>query len=1012
MVALLNNFMGPMSHVGSSNRSVELNYVPSLISEPTIQMTIGENINMGPPLPSQDFIELPHVESPMHDTMIPFPLPPEVQLDDEARSSESFHSQSSEDGGDILSIPMDDDSPDDGDCDTHLNHGEIPPYNERVMHFMNDIGEENDDDNVDREDNVHIDIWSESKNQIRLGMLFDSKSQLRKAVTLWSISQNREFKVVESRINTWVAKCKVVPSDIDSNSGPENYRSSCLWCIRAVHKKTHKMWQITRWVNMHNCLGSISGNNNRNLTSAIIVSHIIHQIEVNPRYPVKNVQVDIKQSLHVDVSYKKACHGRRKTIEIVYGNWESNFAELPLYIVALEHSNPNTIVKWHHHPSSTENVKVFKYIFWAFGPAIDAFHMSRPVISVDGTHLQGACKGKMLIAISKDANNRILPVAYDIVDEETMASWCWFFEQFSTTQRWKFNRFKRQIRALDPAAWQYLRDIDIRRWSLAYDGNHRWGCLTTNTSESFNNVLRGARLLPIKACIDLSFHRTVQLFQRYKQVAHHCNTALPPHHWSKFMEAERHAQGHHIDEFNYTDGVYKIVTTRQLNGKGGHVHTVFYYEKDCTCGKCQMHRFPCSHAIAVCRHKGDNAIDLVDEVHTTKTYMAQYSGKFYPIHHKDYWTNPVSYPFQFIWLPYEEHVLELLPSYCTRGRVCWRSVTYLICWEIVEAHLPNRVLQQFGMHQPIPIPRLLDKHVALHKMTRSGRANTNWIETHQQYIDHWRDSLNHVENGELVNDPMHASVEYMSWYWQRTVIYITNPSQRFSSSGFQGDGETTEYLMDGMCRLFYTSLDLMAISDAKHAGYFAQIRDIASHYMHQARGQQRLDIRHSHTPTVCPSPITPIQLFDQTLDSGITNDNAHNGGSSQLQVNDNELDEQNDITVEHHGDLPIALRKQKRTVKHIGCGLLVEYGFRVMNLKYVQLLIVDIINLVSNIDEAEEFLKVVEAQMLLCDTFVGGIGCYLAFGGFLFVSSDLVANSNAFAFSKCEINALNYCFRS
>ncbi|KAG6513450.1 hypothetical protein ZIOFF_023780 [Zingiber officinale] len=513
------------------------------------------------------------------------------------------------------------------------------------------------------------------------------------------------------------------------------------------------------------------------------------------------------------------------------------------------------------------------------------------------------------------------------------------------------------------------------------------------------------------------------------------------------MEAERHAQGHHIDEFNYTDGVYKIVTTRQLNGKGGHVHTVLYYEKDCTCEKWQMHRFPCSHAIVVCRHRGDNAIDLVDEVHTTKTYMTQYSGKFYPIHHKDYWTNPglylrmhqmngeslyfvfvgwwnvefgvtrvlmhvlpayrdafaslqpnqfiwLPYEEQFIWLPYEEHVLELLPSYCTRGRACWRSATYLICWEIIEAHLPNRVLRQFGMHQPIPIPRLLDKHVALHKMTRSGRANTNWIETHQQYIDHWRDSLNHVENGELVNDPMHASVEYMSWYWQRIVIYITNPSQRFSSSGFQGDGETTEYLMDGMCRVFYTSLDLMVISDAKHAGYFAQIRDIASHYMHQARGQQRLDIRHLHvleqvgqqnsltqriyreprnvqrgrqggrrcrtqptqshfsniglggsssnfehgnhsdttlpnqTPIICPSPITPIQLFDQTLDSDITNDNAHNGGSSQLQVNDNVRDEQNDIIVEHHGDLPIALRKQKRTVKHIGCGTHGRLGMR------------------------------------------------------------------------------------
>ncbi|KAG6529700.1 hypothetical protein ZIOFF_011913 [Zingiber officinale] len=293
---------------GSSNGSDELNYVPSLIFEPRIQITTSSNINMGPPLPSQDFVELPHGESPMYDTMIPFPLPPEVQLADVAQSSEYFHSQSSEDDRDILSIPMDDDSPDDGDCDTHLNRGEIPPYNERVMHFMNDIGEENDDDIVDREDNVHIDIWSESKNQIRLGMLLDSKYQLRKAVTLWSIIQNREFKVVESRINTWVAKYKVVSSDIDSNSGSENY------------------------------------------------SGIVTQVAL-------------------------------------------------------------------------KNVKVFKYIFWAFGQAIDAFHMCRPVISVDGTHLRGAYKRKMLIVVSKDANNCILPIAYAIVDEETIDSWSWFFEQ-------------------------------------------------------------------------------------------------------------------------------------------------------------------------------------------------------------------------------------------------------------------------------------------------------------------------------------------------------------------------------------------------------------------------------------------------------------------------------------------------------------------------------------------------------------------------------------------------------
>ena len=56
--------------------------------------------------------------------------------------------------------------------------------------------------------------------------------------------------------------------------------------------------------------------------------------------------------------------------------------------------------------------------------------MCRPVISIDGTHLRGSYKGKMLVAVAQDANGNILPVAFAIVDEETVESWCWFMEQF------------------------------------------------------------------------------------------------------------------------------------------------------------------------------------------------------------------------------------------------------------------------------------------------------------------------------------------------------------------------------------------------------------------------------------------------------------------------------------------------------------------------------------------------------------------------------------------------------
>ncbi|XP_076886717.1 serine/threonine-protein phosphatase 7 long form homolog [Bidens hawaiensis] len=46
----------------------------------------------------------------------------------------------------------------------------------------------------------------------------------------------------------------------------------------------------------------------------------------------------------------------------------------------------------------------------------------------------------------------------------------------------------------------------------------------------------------------------------------------------------------------------------------------------------------------------------------------------------------------FIWLPYDD-VLWRLPEMCLNGQDCWRSKTYLICWDIVEPHFPSRVLR-------------------------------------------------------------------------------------------------------------------------------------------------------------------------------------------------------------------------------------------------------------------------------------------------------------------------------
>ena len=47
----------------------------------------------------------------------------------------------------------------------------------------------------------------------------------------------------------------------------------------------------------------------------------------------------------------------------------------------------------------------------------------RKVIGLDGCFFKGACQGELLVAIARDANNQMYPVAWAVVEKETNDSW-------------------------------------------------------------------------------------------------------------------------------------------------------------------------------------------------------------------------------------------------------------------------------------------------------------------------------------------------------------------------------------------------------------------------------------------------------------------------------------------------------------------------------------------------------------------------------------------------------------
>ena len=73
---------------------------------------------------------------------------------------------------------------------------------------------------------------------------------------------------------------------------------------------------------------------------------------------------------------------------------------------------------------------ILHYVFWIFAPCIEGFRHCKLVISIDGTHLYGKYQGVLLIAMATDANNKVLPLTFTVVDKESGPSWGWFLECF------------------------------------------------------------------------------------------------------------------------------------------------------------------------------------------------------------------------------------------------------------------------------------------------------------------------------------------------------------------------------------------------------------------------------------------------------------------------------------------------------------------------------------------------------------------------------------------------------
>ncbi|XP_025612015.1 uncharacterized protein [Arachis hypogaea] len=466
--------------------------------------------------------------------------------------------------------------------------------------------------------------------EFTVGMEFSSREAVIKAMKDYTIRRGVDYRVYESEPTTFYAKCT-------------QYGAGCDWLIRVTKMQKKYCWEIRRNNGSHTCTRSSISQDHSKLDSKTVAEAIKPMVEVDPSIKVKSVIAEVQSKFNYTISYRKAWLAKQKVVESIFGGWEALYEALPIWFEAMCHKEPSAVVHFETMPAYqgddlVPDICVLHRVFWSYYPCIRAFRHCKPVVQVDGTHLYGNYKGCLLVAVSQDGNNNIVPIAFAIVEGETSeasaiarSNGAWspprafhmfcirhiesnFLRKFkapnlqklivnigySRTIREYQMRYER-LREWGEAYTNWLDRIPREQCALAFDGGYRWGHMTTNLVECIKSVLKGARNLPVTALVKATFYRLNELFTRKRAEAEARINA--GHVFSELVTCKLHANQRAAGNIQVScfDRENEVFEVREM--PSGVEYAVDLRRQRCDCGEFQVDRISCRHVFACCANQ-------------------------------------------------------------------------------------------------------------------------------------------------------------------------------------------------------------------------------------------------------------------------------------------------------------------------------------------------------------------------------------------------------------------------
>ena len=129
----------------------------------------------------------------------------------------------------------------------------------------------------------------------------------------------------------------------------------------------------------------------------------------------------------VFITNKVCRNAKNLVIKKIEEQFREDFKVLNNNALELKATNPRSNVEVVAERDNPNELPVFQKIYICLDTVREGFLAGcRRLVGLEGCFLKRLLKGQLLVAVGKDRNNQMFPVAWAVVQKETSETWSWF----------------------------------------------------------------------------------------------------------------------------------------------------------------------------------------------------------------------------------------------------------------------------------------------------------------------------------------------------------------------------------------------------------------------------------------------------------------------------------------------------------------------------------------------------------------------------------------------------------